>query len=287
MKNTIETNSLSKVVKKRFVSFLIYAVFITFAFLTVYPLLWMLLTSFKSTVEIIKFPLSLPKEVIFTNYVQAVKLGKLGLYAINSVIYTGFSTTLTVILAMMAAFGFAKLKFKISKIIYNLFLIGLLISIHSILVPLFIAMTKIGLNDTHLGIIIVYTAINLPLAIYIATEFVKAIPDSIIESATIDGASYIQIFFRIILPMSKPVVTTIVILTILACWNEFILVFILTSSDFTRSLPVGIYMFSGPLAIEYGMQFAALVIGVVPLVIFYILFNKKITKGIVAGAVKE
>jgi len=287
MKKEKKSNSPFIFIKKYFSSFIIYGVFIAFAILTIYPLLWMLYSSFKPTIEIIKYPLALPKDPTINNYIQAIRLGKLGFYAINSFLYTSISTFFTVLLAMMAAFGFTKIKYNISKFIYNIFLIGLLISIHSILVPLFIAVTKIGLNNTHIGIIIIYIAINLPLAIYISTEFVKAIPPSIIESATIDGASYIQIFFKIIVPMSKPIIVSITILTILACWNEFVLVFILTSSDFTRSLPVGIYMFSGPLAIEYGMQFAALVIGVVPLIIFYIIFNKKITKGIVAGAVKE
>ncbi|GAG64670.1 unnamed protein product, partial [marine sediment metagenome] len=139
------------------------------------------------------------------------------------------------------------------------------------------------LRDTRLGIIMIYVAINLPLAIFLGTEYVKAIPDSLIESAQIDGASYFRIFFNIILPMCKPVMVTILIFTALACWNEFMLALVFTSSDSSRSLPVGIYSFSGPLATEYGMQFAALVIGMTPMIILYALFHRQITREFTAG----
>lgn len=269
-----------------FFKVLAYVVFALFAFLTIYPLIWLFMSSFKPTVEIIKYPLSLPKEWIISNYRDAIKIGQLGEYALNSIIYTGIATTFTIIFSMMASFAFAKIKFRVTKFFYNVFLTGLLITIHSILVPLFLAINMVGLYDTRISIIIVYIAINLPLAVYLGTDYIKAIPDSVIESARIDGAGYMRIFFSMILPICRPVVVTIAIMTVLACWNEFALVFILTSSDSTRSLPVGIYKFAGPFATEYGMQFAALVLGTVPLIIFYVLFNKSITQGMIAGSVK-
>ena len=285
-KQKMNKNMVEKSVKKGFTKVIVYMVFILFTILTIYPLIWLFYSSFKPNVEIIRHALALPKNPIITNYINAWRIGKLGLYAINSVIYTTISTAVTIILAMMASFAFAKIRYKITKFLYNLFLIGLLITLHSILVPLFLVETRIGLQDTHIGIIIPYIAISLPMAIYLGTEFVKGIPDSIIETAKIDGASYFQIFLRIILPMCRPVIVTIAIITVLANWNEFLLVFILTARDVTRSLPVGIYMFSGPLATEYGMQLAALVIGLAPILLFYTIFHKQITRGVVAGAIK-
>lgn len=262
---------------------LIYIVFIIFAIFTLFPLIWLFYSSFKPQLEIIRDSFSLPQAPTISNYVRAIKIGKLNIYAINSIIYTVVSTGLVIILSMMASFAFAKIKNRATPYLYNSFLIGLLITIQAILIPLFISMTRIGLRDTRLGIIMIYVAINLPLAVYLGTEYVKAIPDSLIESAQIDGASYFTIFFKIIMPMCKPVMVTILIFTALACWNEFMLALVLTSSDSARSLPVGIFSFSGPLATEYGMQFAALVIGMTPMIILYAIFYKQITSGFAAG----
>lgn len=263
--------------------FLIYIIFIIFAILTLYPLIWLFYSSFKPQLEIIRDSFALPQDPTISNYTQAIIKGKLNIYAINSIIYTFVSTGLVIIFSMMASFAFAKIKNRATPFLYNSFLIGLLITIQAILIPLFISMTRIGLRDTRIGIVLIYVAINLPLAVYLGTEFVKAIPDSLIESAQIDGASYFRIFFKIILPMCKPVMVTILIFTALACWNEFMLALVFTSSDSVRSLPVGIFSFSGPLATEYGMQFAALVIGMTPMILLYTIFHKQITRGFAAG----
>lgn len=266
---------------------LIYTVFIIFTIFTLYPLIWLFYSSFKPLLEIIRDSFALPQAPTISNYTQAIIKGKLDIYAVNSIIYTFVSTGLVIIFSMMASFAFAKIKNRATPFLYNSFLIGLLITIQAILIPLFIFMTRIGLRDTRFGVIIIYVAINLPLAVFLGTEFVKAIPDSIIESAQIDGASYFRIFFKIILPMCKPVMVTILIFTALACWNEFMLALVFTSSDSSRSLPVGIYSFSGPLATEYGMQFAALVIGMTPMIILYAIFHRQITRGFAAaGAIK-
>jgi len=127
---------------------------------------------------------------------------------------------------------------------------------------------------------------GMPIGIYLCTEFIRSIPDSVVESARIDGASYFRIFASIIAPMTKPVAVTLAILNVSGVWNEFMLVNILVSSDALRTLPVGILKFSGPLASDHGRQFAALTIGLVPMVIFYLVFRKQITKGVSAGAVK-
>lgn len=280
------TMQREKNAKEIFNKVMVYMVFILFTILTVFPLIWLFYSSFKPLIEIIRNSLALPKDPTFNNYIQAIRLGKLSLYMVNSVIYTTVSTALTIILSMMASFAFAKINNRATNFLYNLFLVGLLITIQAILIPLFIVESRAGLTDTHFGVIITYVAISLPLAVYLGTEYVKKIPDSLIEAAQIEGASYYTIFTRIILPMSRPVVMTILILTGIACWNEFILVFILTASDTTRSLPVGIYSFSGPLASEYGMQFAALVIGIMPMIILYTIFHKQITKGFASGAIK-
>jgi raffinose/stachyose/melibiose transport system permease protein len=144
----------------------------------------------------------------------------------------------------------------------------------------------VGLYDTRLGVLIPYIGIGLPIGIYLSTEYIKSIPDALIESARLDGAKYLRIFRSIIMPIASPVAVSVAILMITGTWNEFMLINILVSSTNIKSLPVGISMFSGALASDYGKQFAALVIGMTPMIIFYLVFRKRITKGVAAGAVK-
>jgi raffinose/stachyose/melibiose transport system permease protein len=145
---------------------------------------------------------------------------------------------------------------------------------------------SVGLYNTRLGVLIPYIGLGLPMGVYLGTEFIKSIPGALIESARIDGAKYLKIFTAIIMPMTAPVAITLGILTFTGTWNEFMLINILTSDDAIKSIPVGIGRFSGALASDYGKQFSALVIGMIPMVIFYLIFRKQITQGVAAGAVK-
>jgi len=135
-------------------------------------------------------------------------------------------------------------------------------------------------------VLLVYIGAGLPIGIYLSTEYIRAIPSAVVESARIDGAGFFRIFLSIIVPMSVPVATTLAILNITNTWNEFALINILVSKTELKSLPLGIYKFSGSLSSDYGKQFAALTIGMVPMLAFYIIFRKQITKGVAAGAIK-
>lgn len=273
-------------IRRLLIKAVLYLIFILFTFFTLFPLLWLLVSSFKDNPSIVDSTFTLPEKLNIANYVNAIVRGNLSLYIKNSVIYAFSSTLITVFIALMAAFSFAKLKTTFNRVLYRVFFIGLLITIHSIMIPLFVAIKRVGLYDNHLGIILVYIAINLPLSIYLATEYISLIPDSLIDSARIDGAGYWWIFFRVIIPMSRPIIVTMSIITALNCWNEFVIAFILSASEATRSLPVGIIFFSGSASMEYGMQFAALTIATIPLFLFYISFYTRITEGMAEGAFK-
>lgn len=265
---------------------LLYAVLLGFAALTIYPIFWVILSSFKTTQAFQLNRLGLPNPWVFINYPQAWRLGQFGTLFVNSIIYTVVATGCVVAGSLSAGFAFAKLKFKATPILYGSYVIGILLTIQSIMVPLFLMVTAAGLYNTRLGVLIPYIGLGLPIGVYLCTEFIRGVPDSIIESARIDGASYLTVFTRIIMPMSKPVVATLAILTIHGVWNEFMLINILVSNPALKSLPVGILMFSGALSTDFGKQFAALVIGMVPMIIFYLIFRKQITAGVSAGAVK-
>ncbi|MDR2631316.1 MAG: carbohydrate ABC transporter permease [Spirochaetaceae bacterium] len=265
----------------------IYTVMILFTVLAVYPLFWLVIMSFKTTQEYITTSkLVFPKLWFTGNYPYTWNIGKFGILMINSVIYTAVTVVTVIILGFMAAFAFAKIRSRATPLLHGMFIIGILLTLQSIMVPLFLMVNAVGLYNTRLGVLIPYVGLGLPIGVYLGTEFIRNIPDALIESARIDGAKYLRIFSSIIFPMTAPVAITLGILTFTGTWNEFMLINILTSDDAIKSIPVGIGRFSGALASDYGKQFSALVIGMIPMLLFYLVFRKQITKGVAAGAVK-
>jgi raffinose/stachyose/melibiose transport system permease protein len=243
--------------------------------------------SFKTTQEyMLTSKLALPQIWYVDNYPWAWTMGRFATLIMNSVIYTSVTVIAEIILSFMAGFAFAKLPSKLTPLLHGSFIIGILLTIQSIMVPLFLLISGVGLYDTRLGVLIIYIGIALPMAVYLSTAYIKSIPNSILESARIDGAKYLQIFWKIIMPMAAPVAATVAILGVTGTWNEFMLINILVSSNELKSLPVGINMFSGTLSSDYGKQFSALTIGMIPMILFYVVFRKQITKGVSAGAVK-
>jgi raffinose/stachyose/melibiose transport system permease protein len=278
-----------------------------FTLMTVYPVIWLLINSFKSTPDYLLDKVGFPKDWVISNYPGAWTLGRFDILIANSVLYTVVSAAIAIVLAVLAGFGFAKIQHKATKWLYGSFVIGILLSITSLMVPLYIQISQMdkilgGLfvaigwignaSDFHLfynsrfGVILVYIGSALPMAVYLCTEYVKSVPDSLVEAARIDGANYGTIFWRIILPMSTPIATTVAVITVPNIWNEFALINIIVSNADLKSLPLGILMFSGTMSTDYGKQLAALVIGLMPMLLFYFAFQKQITKGVAGGAVK-
>jgi len=264
-----------------------YFTVILFTILAVYPIFWVIMSSFKTTQEyMFTSKLALPQNWFFRNYLITWRDAGFSTLIMNSIFYTSITTASIIVLSFMAGFAFAKLPNKTTPVIHGSFIIGILITLQCIMVPLFLLIRTVNLYNTRLGVLIPYIGIGLPIGVYLATEYIKGIPNEVIESARIDGAKYMGIFWRIILPMAAPVATTVAILQVTGTWNEFMLINILVASDRLKTVPLGINMFAGALATDYGKQFTALVIGMTPMIIFYVIFRKQITKGVSAGAVK-
>ena len=283
-----------------------YLVMGLFALMTVAPIIWLMISSFKSTTEFRINRIALPHVWTTVNFVGAWKLGEFDKLIGNSVIYTVGATVGIIFFSILAGFAFAKIKNRATPILYGSFVLGILLSIQSLMVPLFIEVSQldrlltdlfraIGIlktgqvnffYDSRFGVLLIYIGSGLPTAIYLSTEYIKGIPYALVEAARIDGAGYFKIFRWLILPMAVPIATTVAILNITGLWNEFALINILVSKSGLKSLPLGIFRFSGNLMADYGKQFAALVIGMLPMLVFYIAFRKQITKGVTAGAVK-
>ena len=243
------------------------------------------------TLRVSQLPRAMQREIhwktVWFNYSSAFIRGKLGGKFLNSVLYSGVSTFFIVLLGLMAGFAVSKMGFKkLSLVIAGLIGFGYLISTNSVIIPLFLLLSKLRLTDTHLGVILAYTAFGLPLSVMLSAQFIKGLPDSLIESAFIDGAGYFRIFFSIIVPMTVPVIVTISIISALGIWNEFLLVLVIASSELTKSLPVGVFSFSSLQSTQLGWQLAALVIAILPAMLVYFIFNRRLTQGVVAGAMK-
>jgi len=286
---------------------LAYLVMGIFAMMTIFPIIWLIINSFKSNAEYYLSKLALPHGLQFVNYSGAWNVGDFKELIGNSFIYTLGATIGIIFFSILAGFAFAKIQSKATPLIYGSFVMGILLSIQSLMVPLFIEVSQLdkllgtlfqtlhllkSAADFHLfynsrvGVLLVYIGSGLPIALYLSTEYVKAIPTALVEAARIDGAGYFRIFRGIILPMSVPIATTVAILNITGIWNEFALINILVSKTGLKSIPLGVMRFSGTMMADYGKQFAALVIGMGPMLVFYIIFRKQITKGVSAGAIK-
>ncbi|NLJ79992.1 MAG: carbohydrate ABC transporter permease [Firmicutes bacterium] len=282
----MENNKIKKSDFHPFIRFFVFLVVGIFTILTLYPLFWLALSSLKTTTEFMKNSMGWPLNPTLQNYPAAWERAQFTNLFINSLFFTVISTLAIIFLALMAGFAFAKIQSKATPFLHGSFIMGILLTLQSIMVPLFLAVNLVGLYNTRLGVLIPYVGMGLPIAIYLCTEYIRSIPDSVVDSARIDGASYFRIFLNIIVPMAKPVAVTLAILNVAGTWNEFMLINILVSSDALRTLPVGILKFTGTLVTDYGRMFAALNIGLIPMLIFYLLFRKQITKGVAAGAVK-
>ena len=229
----------------------------------------------------------LSRNTMWFNYESAIVRGGLGPKFLNSLIYTVVSTFLIIILGLMVAFATTKFQFKkLSAVILAVVGFGYLISQHQLIIPLFLMFSRMGLTDTRIGIILAYTAFGLPISVLLSSQYMRGLPSSLIESARIDGAGTFRTFWSIMVPMCKPVMVTVGILSALGIWNEFLMVLVLASTEATKSLPVGVFSFSSLTGTQLGWQLAALVIATLPTMIVYFSFQKQLAEGVVGGAIK-
>ena len=266
---------------------LVYAIMVIFTVLTIYPILWLVLQSFKTnTTYLTTNKLSFPSSLYLGNYAFVINQGNFFGFFKNSLIYTSVTVAVVVVLSNMAGFAFAKLNYKITKLLHGIFIVGILLTMQSILIPLFLMVSAAGIHNTRWAVLIPYIALGLPMWVYLCTDFQKSIPDELLEAARIDGASFISIFSRVVLPMCAPVSVTLAIITFTGNWNEFILMSLMTSSEKLKAIPYMVGRYAGALGSDYGKLFTSLTVALIPILIFYSIFRNQITKGVAAGAVK-
>ncbi|MBS4206973.1 carbohydrate ABC transporter permease [Bacillus sp. FJAT-50079] len=253
----------------------------------IFPIIWLFLFSLKNNQEVFDMsPFAIPLDPKWENYTKVWTEGNISQYFMNSVIYTVVAVVLTVLLASMVTFAITRMHWKWSKLALGLFMIGLMIPVHSTLIPLFSTFSTIGLIDHPLSVILSYTAFNLPITIMILLGFYQTLPREVEEAAIMDGASIHRLFFRIILPMTTPVMATAGIINMIYNWNEFVFVNTFISSEQFKTLTVGIQNFIGQYTTDWGAIGATLVISILPILLAFLLLSNRIVEGIAAGSVK-
>ncbi|CAM5783959.1 MULTISPECIES: carbohydrate ABC transporter permease [Brevibacillus] len=258
-----------------------------YVLVTLYPLVWLAISSLKTQREITESPWGLPSSFQWQNYVEAWKTAKVSTYFFNSLYISTVSCILIVIIGSAAAFAITRMNFpRLSNWVYQFFLLGLVVPGGALLIPLYRLLQEMKLIDTHLSLILINATFALPVTIFILSAFMKAIPRELEEAAIVDGLGAFGLFVRIILPVTMPAIVTVFILNFINVWNEFIMALLFLSKETLRTLPVGMSVFKDAFQTNYALLSAAVMYSVVPVVIVYLFLQRKIIEGVTAGSVK-
>lgn len=272
--------------KKVFLLLIIHTFLIAIALSCIFPFIWMINSSFKTNQEFINdYGLKLPQKILWRNYIFAFKEGRLGLYFLNSIVYTFFAVMGIVIISSLAGYAFSRLNFKSKNTIFHLFLAAMMIPIPAGFVPLYVLLKGVGLLNTRTGYILAMINVGLSLSIYLYKTFFDQLPKDLEDAARIDGCGKLRIWWHIIFPLAAPATGVVVIFNALNVWNEFVLALIVFSRRGLMPLQVGLMDFASSSVglTQYTILMSGLTIAALPIIAIYLVMQKHIIKGITAG----
>jgi raffinose/stachyose/melibiose transport system permease protein len=263
-----------------------HAVMLVVCAVVLVPIVLVVLGSFKTVPEFFDTPYGLPVAFDPFNYVKAWDEANLQRATLNSLIATVLGVTASTVLASLAAYGLARYDFPLRMPLRLTFVGGLVVPVQLIIIPIFVMFRQAGLLGSIWSLVLVYSVLGIPLAVLVMTGFFQALPRDLEEAARIDGANHFQIFWRIMLPLTRPALAAVVILNGVWMWNDFFLGLILLTREESQTLPVGIMAFRGTYTTEWGLIFASVCISVAPVVVAYLLLSRQFIAGLTAGSVK-
>lgn len=263
-----------------------YLILIFFSLLVVIPLFVTVIGGFKSNPELMLSPFSLPNVWRIDNYVEILSGDTFWQQLFNSTFIMLGTAIGVVVLASMAAFVFSRIQFRGRELVFNFMTLGLLFPIAVAILPLYITLRQSGLVDTHWGIILPQVAFALPLNILILRGFFAQVPMELEEAAAMDGCGSIGFFWRILLPLVRPALAAVVVLTMVASWNNFFLPLLVLNTEALYTLPLGIMQFQGQYGSDWARVMAYISLSLVPTILFYLVAERQIVAGLTAGAVK-
>ncbi|MGX1932496.1 carbohydrate ABC transporter permease [Microbacterium resistens] len=265
-----------------------HVVLVIWSIAVILPMLWTLLSSFKTTREIFASPFSLPASWNLDNFLSAWTKYNFGLMFLNTVIVVGVSLVLVMVLGAMCAYVLARFALPGSRVIYYLMLAGLTFPVFLAIVPLFFILQGMGLLNTLPGLILTYVAFALPFTVFFLFSFFKSLPYEIQEAAYVDGASEWRTFFQVMLPMARPGLAAVAIMNFLGLWNQFLLPISLNTDQTKYVLSQGMASFASAAGyqVDFGAMFAAVIITIVPVLIVYIVFQRQLQGSVSQGTSK-
>jgi raffinose/stachyose/melibiose transport system permease protein len=255
------------------------------AIAVVYPLLWMVLSGFKDNSEVFGHPWGLPGALRWHNFVQAWDQGVVR-YLGNSVIVTVASIILVTLFSAWAAYGLTRLKVPFSQPILLIILGGLMLSPTVAIIPLFRLLLATDLYDSYWALILLYTAFRIPFTVFLIRAYMLGLPREVEEAAFIDGASRWQTFWRVIMPMCKPILVSAAMLQALFAWNEFVFALVFINNDHLKTLPVGLVAMQSRLLTNWPVMFAGLTIASLPMIILFLIGQRQFIRGLAEGTGK-
>ncbi len=260
---------------------------ILFSSTCIFPIIWMIYSSLKTSPEFNRSIIALPEKLVFQNYIDAFRISHMGTYYLNTVFNAVISLVLAVLISFITAYFLSRFRFRGRNIIYFIILFGMLIPVHALLIPLFIQFKDLGLFDQRFTLIIPYVAFAMPFSIFLTESYLNSIPIDMEEAAVIDGSGFVRMLFTIVMPLCTPILTTVAILQLFTkWWNEFPFALVLVNSEKYKTIPLGLLNFSSQYSTNYPMKMAALTLAILPVILIYVFCNKKIIEGMIAGAIK-
>ena len=264
-----------------------YSFFLLCVTVALFPILWVIMSSFKTNAEILTNGIALPTSFSFNGYVQALRISPIPTFFLNSIIISVTATVLNVLFLAMAAYVFARFTFPFKNLLYFILSLSLVLPMTALLHPVYLTVSTLKLANTRTGLVLVYTALNLPMSLLILRSTFQAIPTGLEEAAHVDGAGFLRIFFQTMMPVAKGGLTSAAVLSFLYCWNEFTFALILTSSQRVRTIPLSFSYFVSQFSKNYTAMFAAITIAVLPSIIVFAIYQEQVINSMVAGALKE
>lgn len=261
---------------------------ILYLFTVIVPFLFLILNSFKTNQEFYQDFWQLPEKMQWQNYTNAIERTGLGHMFLNTIIIVAVALFINVVLSAMIAYIIARCKTKYGNRMYKFFLFGMLVPVVVTVIPVFLIGRILSLYDTRLLLILVYASIELPFAVFVFSAYYKTVPQALEEAARIDGASRYQTFWKVIFPISKASILTVMVFNFVEFWNDYLMAMTLISTQAKKTLSLGVMKLQSANAVktEFGQLFAVCVLVMVPVLILYIVFQKRFTQALTDGAVK-
>ena len=265
---------------------LLYVILLAVAAIIIMPLAYAILSGFRTTGQITAQPLAWPDPWVLDNYTRILRSDVFWRSFVNSVLIAALTTTLTVIVSSLAAYALARIRFRGNAAVFNLFALGLLFPLAVAILPLFLLLHDLGLQNSPWGIVLPQVAFAIPISIIILRPFFRSIPAELEDAAAIDGCSRFGFYRRILMPMSRPAISTVAVLAIVGSWNAFLLPLVATTSSDQWTLPLAVRNFQAQYTQDTASVLAFATLSMIPAILFYLVAERQIVGGLSAGAVK-